>query len=152
MIRVEITSVTDKGGLQLVSGRTIAGEAIKDAVRVQGHGLSTNPPAGSVGIVAFMGGRRDMPMLIGIEHPDKRPKSQISGGATLYDASGNALSTSKDGGSWTHSGTITIKAAKIVLEGEVHLGGAGGKLVHRKDDLDSDGDSAVGAATKVYAV
>ena len=49
-------------------------------------------------------------------------------------------------------GECRIKAAKIVFEGDVHLGAEGGKLVHRKGDVDSGGDLAVGAATKVYAV
>jgi phage baseplate assembly protein gpV len=47
---------------------------------------------------------------------------------------------------------ITISAASIVLQGDVHLGGEGGELVHRKGDKDSAGDVAVDAATKVYAV
>lgn len=47
---------------------------------------------------------------------------------------------------------VTITAGKIVLDGEVHLGGEGGQLLHRKGDLDSDGDAAVGSATRVYAV
>lgn len=49
-------------------------------------------------------------------------------------------------------GGITLKASKIVLDGEVHLGGEGGALLHRKGDADSDGDTAVGSATRVYAV
>ena len=32
------------------------------------------------------------------------------------------------------SGTVRITASKIVLDGEVHLGGDGGQLVHRKGD------------------
>lgn len=47
---------------------------------------------------------------------------------------------------------ITMKASKIVLDGEVHLGGEGGQLLHRKGDADSDGDIAVGSASRVYAV
>lgn len=47
---------------------------------------------------------------------------------------------------------VRITSPKIVLEGDVHLGAEGGKLVHRKGDDDSDGDIAVGSATKVYAV
>jgi len=47
---------------------------------------------------------------------------------------------------------ITISAATIVFDGTVHLGGEGGELVHRKGDKDSDGDTAVGSASKVYAV
>lgn len=47
---------------------------------------------------------------------------------------------------------FVLRATKIVLDGEVHLGGEGGKLLHRKGDLDSDGDQAVGSASRVYAV
>jgi phage baseplate assembly protein V len=50
------------------------------------------------------------------------------------------------------SGTVRITASKIVLDGEVHLGGDGGQLVHRKGDLDSGGDTATGSAAKVFAV
>ena len=48
--------------------------------------------------------------------------------------------------------TVRITSGKIVLEGEVHLGAEGGKLVHRKGDDDDAGDLAVGSAAKVYAV
>lgn len=48
--------------------------------------------------------------------------------------------------------STVIESPKIVLKGEVHLGDEGGKLLHRKGDADSDGDIAVGSATKVYAV
>lgn len=46
----------------------------------------------------------------------------------------------------------TIKADTILFDGVVNLGGEGGQLVHRKGDADSDGDTAVGSATRVYAV
>lgn len=49
-------------------------------------------------------------------------------------------------------GEVRIRATKIVLEGEVHLGAEGGNLVHRKGDADSGADVAVGSAAKVYAV
>lgn len=49
-------------------------------------------------------------------------------------------------------GRVEIDATVIVLKGTVHLGGEGGKLVHRKDDIDSGGDLAVGSASKVYAL
>ncbi len=47
---------------------------------------------------------------------------------------------------------ITFRTDQIVFDADVHLGGEGGQLVHRKGDLDSDGDAAVGAASRVYAV
>lgn len=47
---------------------------------------------------------------------------------------------------------VTITSPDIVLAGNVHLGGEGGKQVHRKDDLDDAGNKAVEHATKVWAV
>lgn len=47
---------------------------------------------------------------------------------------------------------VRIKSGRIILDGEVHLGGEGGQLLHRKGDLDSDGDVATGSASRVYAV
>lgn len=50
-------------------------------------------------------------------------------------------------------GKVTITSPEIVLKANVlHLGDTGGKPVHRKDDVDSDGDVAVGHAMKVFAV
>ncbi|ANH04979.1 phage baseplate assembly protein V [Shinella sp. HZN7] len=50
------------------------------------------------------------------------------------------------------NGTVRITAAQIILDGEVDLGGEGGQLLHRKGDMDSDGDAAVGSASRVRAV
>lgn len=47
---------------------------------------------------------------------------------------------------------VRIESPTILLKGVVHLGDEGGQLLHRKGDTDSDGDAAVGSATKVYAV
>lgn len=47
---------------------------------------------------------------------------------------------------------IILKAGTIVTDGNTHLGGEGGKQVHRKDDIDDDGDKAVTHASKVWAV
>ncbi|MCO5153379.1 MULTISPECIES: phage baseplate assembly protein V [unclassified Shinella] len=67
---------------------------------------------------------------------------------------GNVPLHIKIGGTVIQAGgeSVVITASKIVLDGEVHLGGEGGKLLHRKGDLDSDGDAAEGSATRVYAV
>lgn len=48
--------------------------------------------------------------------------------------------------------SITMANGKIILKGEIHLGDDGGQLVHRKGDVDSDNDVAIGSATKVYAI
>lgn len=57
---------------------------------------------------------------------------------------GTVIQASSDG--------VVITASKIVLDGVVHLGGEGGQLLHRKGDADSDGDIAMGSATRVFAV
>jgi len=51
-----------------------------------------------------------------------------------------------------HEGEFRVKSGKVVLEGDVHLGGEGGKLVHRKGDVDTAGNAADRSASKVYAV
>lgn len=51
-----------------------------------------------------------------------------------------------------HDGPVRIRGSKIILEGEIHLGGEGGELVHRKGDQDTDGDIAVGSASRVFAL
>jgi phage baseplate assembly protein V len=72
----------------------------------------------------------------------------------IRTSAGMEIIISKGGGTLTvrNAQEVLIQAAKIVLDGEVHLGGDGGQLVHRKGDVDSDGDAAVGSASKVYAV
>ena len=47
---------------------------------------------------------------------------------------------------------LRVTAGLIVFDGEVHLGGEGGQLLHRKGDVDNAGDIAVGSAGRVYAV
>lgn len=77
-----------------------------------------------------------------------------------YDRDHEAPSKSSDtavierGGSRIELGPdgIWLKGAKIVTDGETHLGGEGGRQLHRKGDADSDGDVAVGSASRVYAV
>ena len=49
-------------------------------------------------------------------------------------------------------GEVRIKSDKIVLEGKTYLGGDGGQKVHRRGDMDSDNDYAMGSASKVWAV
>lgn len=123
MIRIQITSVRDDGELQLVSGKTQAGEEIEDAVRLQGHGFSSYPPVGAIGLVVFMYGRRDMPAVIGVEDPAQRVRGQNAGGSTLYDHNGNTLRLSGDSGSALVSETgNTIVGAK---SGQTRMGGDG---------------------------
>jgi len=69
-----------------------------------------------------------------------------------HDPGGEHKMTNGDTSVLITGDRITLTAATIVLSGEVHLGGEGGALVHRRGDSDSDGDIAEDSATKVYAV
>src|SRR5690606_667712 len=79
---------------------------------------------------------------------------------STYDKDHDAPSQSSDTAVFTCGsgrielgpGGIRLVGDEIVAVGEVHLGGEGGELLHRKGDLDSDGDTAVGSASRVYAV
>jgi phage baseplate assembly protein V len=92
--------------------------------------------------------------LIGAKYNDKdKPPFEgnddmgltFPGGSIHVDRASGAITINSNG-------TVRIKAAQIILEGEVHLGGEGGELVHRKGDADDAGDKATGSASKVYAV
>ena len=101
--------------------------------------------------------------IIGSLYSQADPPPTSDGDAIhIRTAAGLEVIVSKGGGDITvrnarnvrvqATGEVRISAPKIVLEGEVHLGGDDGQLVHRKGDVDSDGDAAVGSASKVYAV
>ena len=72
---------------------------------------------------------------------------------SLPAAKGGGGHLTFDGGSILFGdGKIHLKAGDIILEGNTHLGGEGGQLVHRKGDADDAGNLAVDSATKVYAL
>lgn len=68
---------------------------------------------------------------------------KVEGGAT-WDITGDAIMKSGQ--------KITNEAPNVLLKGDIDLGDEGGQLLHRKGDVDSDGDTAVGSASKVRAV
>lgn len=58
----------------------------KNAVpRVQGYGFTSHPPTGSQGVTVTLGGNPDNTMLIGMEHPQHRPKNLAEGEFKVYD-------------------------------------------------------------------
>ncbi|ACL57416.1 phage baseplate assembly protein domain-containing protein [Methylobacterium nodulans] len=157
LFRVEHVETDDKGDLQTTTLLGPAGEELKRVHRLQPFGFHSSVPKGAHGLgVQFGGGPeggRRLNMVLGLEHPDHRPKNREVGSTALYDANGSIVSLVQQNIRVVHSKAVHIVAPEIVLEGTVYLGGkSGAKLVHRKDDLDSDGDIAVGSASKVYAV
>ena len=111
-------------------------------------------------LIVYLGGSPDHPIVIGTADRRHRPKNLQPGESALHDDQGQIAKLGRDGYEITAkkfkitcgSASIEIADGKITLTGEIHLGGTGGKLVHRKDDVDSGGDTAVGSSSKVYAV
>jgi phage gp45-like len=81
----ELVSVDDSGPQQKVSHFALAGESHTDVYRPQFHGFSSNPPAGSTGVVVSLGGERSRSVLVGAEHDKYRPVGLKEGEVKLYD-------------------------------------------------------------------
>lgn len=53
--------------------------------RVQDYGFTNHPPQGSQGVTMALGGNPDNAMLIGMEHPEHRPKNLAEGEFKQYE-------------------------------------------------------------------
>jgi len=103
--RGELIEVNDKGEMQMVSAHGHFGERFVDIHRVQDFGLSATPPAGAHGLLHAVGGRRDQMVVIGMEHPEHRPRNLEPGETVIYNAHGDAVSVIKS--------NIRIKSARV---------------------------------------
>lgn len=121
--RVSSVEIDDSGTQQRVRATGLAGEEFDNVVRAQSFGVSSSPPRGSEGVLLEQGGRSDRAHILGLEHPDHRPRNVELGGTVLYDANGQAVSLVKNNLRIVGGGTVTISAPKIVLDGTVYLGG-----------------------------
>jgi phage baseplate assembly protein V len=142
--RAAIAAVNDAGDQQLLDLLGFASEKLKGVPRIESFGFASNPPSGGNGLIICPGGRSDRAMLLGGEHPDYRPKNQPSGGTTIYDANGQAISFVQDNIRIVGTQTITIQAQTINLIGTVNTGSDVGATPVK---LNSGG-----AATKLNAI
>jgi phage gp45-like len=124
----------------------LAGERFTQVMRPQPFGLSSNPPAGSRGLLLFGGPNREIAAALGMEAGAHRPRSLPVGATALYGANGEIVSLVGK--------TIRIKADTIVLDGVVKLGGDGAaREVAMRDSVDDAGNKAISnLATKVFAL
>jgi phage gp45-like len=134
--RIELDDTKEIGdGLLYIQGRGRVGESRPDMLMAQHYGFASRPPAGSVGIKATLGARQSMPVILGIEHPQYRPKLQ-AGESALYDQYGNiiklmsaevvmdfqARTESFKAGGWTIESPVTIKG-DLSVEGNISATG-----------------------------
>lgn len=86
MRRFEVVEVVDKGEIQEITVLGLADEEIKLAYRGQPHGLTSVPRKGSVGYGFCANGRPDQFFIMGMEHPEDRPKNRKPGESEQYGA------------------------------------------------------------------
>lgn len=119
--RAEIREILNADGdkLQKVLATGYNGEELK-LLRVQSHGFSSSPPAGSLAAAIAIGGRRDMALLLGGEMPGQRMVKHRGGGLTVYDTGGQYMAFDLDKVSMVTLGplTMTVSNGKITLESD----------------------------------
>ena len=118
--RVTLKKVDDSGEQQLVDVDGRDGVSPTEVLRIQPFGFTSNPPAGSEGIMITIASG-DTPMVVGLESPSHRPKGDPSGSSRQYDAAGSAVYMDGEGNVKIEcSGTLTLKAGtKVKIEGDI---------------------------------
>ncbi|MFK0336774.1 phage baseplate assembly protein [Agrobacterium deltaense] len=81
----------EKDGQQFVSGRGMYGDGYTRIHRPEPHGFISSPPKGSKGLLLPSPNNPDFAVVLGLEHPARRPADIPGGGSALYDAAGNII-------------------------------------------------------------
>lgn len=109
--RCVLNSAEDNG---ILTGQ-VAGledETLEKVERLENYGLAGHPPAGSEGAMLCVGGARDHPLMVGMEHREHRPSMAEEGEIKLYSMFKQFIHLDKDG-------NIRIKAPKgVYIEAE----------------------------------
>lgn len=100
--RGTIVSVDDSGDWQKTKVRGFKGEEFSEVLRAQSHGVSSNPPEGSVGNFMRLGSS-DRLFALGFETKG-RPKDLPPGVVALYNADGNVMKLLPAKTDWDHGG------------------------------------------------
>ncbi|ALS63667.1 phage baseplate assembly protein V [Pandoraea apista] len=96
--RALISAVNDSGGVQVVQIALSSTEVRDGSPRIAEFGFSSNPPDGSDGVVAFLGGDRSKGIVIGTCHQASRPRDLSPGESILHSQDGKSVYLTADGG------------------------------------------------------
>lgn len=112
--RALLKKVNDDGDQQLVDYTGVHGEEHTEVLRLQNYGYTSVPPADSEGVIHGLASR-DMPVVIGMEHPPSKPKGLKPGQTMVYDQKGTKVFLDNEGNLTVEANEIvTIKKAKEV--------------------------------------
>lgn len=109
-----IGQVNSATGVQLVSGTALNGEVIQDAEYFQHYGYTSNPPAGTMKVVAPVGGRTAHGIVIATEHATYRLQSLAPGAVALYTDEGDSVVLNRGRVIDITTQTLNINAAQAV--------------------------------------
>lgn len=111
--RYSIKKIDDDGEIQLIDADGLTDEQHTKIMRVYPHGFSSHSIEDAHMVSLGLGGRRDMIVALGGEHPEKRPKKIPKGDTVLYNAEGDVIRIfGKDTIDITHSKNIKLSIGK----------------------------------------
>jgi phage baseplate assembly protein V len=113
--RATLVEVDDSGTQQKMRLKGVSGEELREVVRIQPYGFTSHPPAGSEGLLMNLGGRSDRAVVIGVEHPQSRPKGLGAGSQAIYDQHGNIVSLVQGKANFKHTTEIVLEAGGTTL-------------------------------------
>ncbi|MGH7027942.1 phage baseplate assembly protein V [Brevundimonas sp.] len=163
--RAVLQLVDDAGGIQAMQFSGLSDELIEGAERFQDYGFTSVPLPGAEAALVFPGGLRSHGLVVAVGDRRYRLKGLKDGEVAVYDDQGQQLLLGRDGirlvsslkveieapeVAITAAEKATITAPSIVLDGEVDLGGEGGKPIGRHGDA-VVADKVVASTTKVRA-
>jgi phage gp45-like len=122
LVRVKrVVSVDDTTPLQQLSIKTVGDDNDTDVEHLQPYGLAYNPPAGSEGLRASIGGDRASSVVLLVGHRKYRVRGLEQGEAALFaqtDAGMTRINLKKDG-----SVEIVPANGKLLVEADVQVNG-----------------------------
>jgi len=128
-----VLKVDDSGAQQLVNLHGAYGDKPRNVWRTQDYGFSSNPPAGSEGILHALAGNSDRLIFRDGGHQDHRPKAAPSGTTVIYDDKGNIVFVKGANGIEirARAGKVTVTPAPgdFVYLGGNGVGGGYGQVV-----------------------
>lgn len=124
-----IKAVNDDAQIQELRISALAGETMDRVARMQEFGFSSNPPAGSEGIILALGANRENLVMIATENRNVRIKNLASGEMVIYTDDGTYLYLKK-------SGQVELKTAVKTLIDCPLVEMTGDLLVKGKAEID----------------
>lgn len=150
--RGRINKVNSAGPVQLVQLSGLSGETLQDNEYFQHYGLTSNPPADSMGIVLPIGGKTAHGIIIATEHGLYRLKSLKSGEVALYSDEGDHVILKRGRVMEVVTQILNITATTVVniTTPTVNMSGnlnVTGNIIAHGDISDHDNKSMAGMRT-----